>query len=138
MRTYKLEFGWEIDFPEEWVHEIGEKGVDVFYPPNDSTTVYASVFTAYRQGDKESAPAEILEDFFVKSINAHSAEEIPLAVDGLGCRAFFAVDSKGIYRVSAGVFTIGNLLTLNVYSASEDTVYNIAEDIFTRVRFTEG
>lgn len=89
MKTYKLEFGREIDIPEEWLHEVREKGVDIFYPPNDSTTVYASVFTAYRNGDGEKAPAEILEDFFVKSLSANDPEEIPLNVEGLGCRVFF-------------------------------------------------
>lgn len=139
MKTYKLDFGWEIDFPEDWVHEIGEKGVDTFYPPNDSTTVYASVFTANRNGDGKPAPADILEDFFVKSLAACNAEEIPLSVDGLlGCRAFFCVDNKGVYRIAAGVFTVGNLLSLNVYSESEETVYRVAEEQFAGVRFNGG
>lgn len=137
MKTYRLEFGWEIDFPESWIHEVGEKGVDVFYPPNDSTTAYASVFTANRNGDGECAPAEILEDFFVKSLAARNAEEIPLDVKGLGCRAFFCVNDKGIYRISAGVFTAGNLLSLNVYSEDEDMVYKVAER-FAEVRFNGG
>ena len=138
MKTYKLEFGWEIDLPEDWLHEVQEKGVDMFYPPNDTTTVYASVFTAYRNGDKEKAPAEILEDFFVKSLSACDPEEIPLNVEGLGCRAFFCVDKEGVYRIAVSVFTAGNLISLNVYSESKDTVYGIAERCFSKVRFTEG
>ncbi|MDE7231387.1 MAG: hypothetical protein K2N56_12995 [Oscillospiraceae bacterium] len=138
MKTYKLDFGWEMDFPDDWIHEVGEKGVDMFYPPDDSTTAYASVFTAARNGDGEPAPAEILEDFFVKSLSAHNAEEIPLSVEGLGCRAFFCVDNKGIYRVSVGVFTVGNLLSLNVYSENEETVYRVAEEQFAKVRFNGG
>lgn len=138
MKTYRLDFGWEIDIPEEWTHEVQEKGVDMFYPPNDTTTVYASVFTACRNGDGEKAPAEILEDFFVKSLSASDPEEIPFGVEGLGCRAFFCVDKEGVYRIAVGVFTVGNLLSLNVYSESEDTVYNIAERCFSAVRFSEG
>lgn len=138
MKTYRLEFGWEIDFPESWIHEVNDKGVYMFYPPDDSTTAYASVFTANRNGDGERAPAEILEDFFVKSLNVCSAEEIPLDVGGgLGCRAFFCMDNKGVYRIAAGIFTKGNLLSLNVYSESDDMVYKVAE-WFSAVRFNGG
>lgn len=139
MKTYRIEFGWEMELPEDWIHEIGERGVYMFYPPNDSTTVYASVFTAGRNGDGEPAPAEILEDFFVKSLAACNAEEIPLEVGGgLGCRAFCCVDDKGVYRISVGVFTVGNLLSLNVYSEREDMVYKVAEETFSAVRFNGG
>lgn len=138
MKAYKLQFGWEIKFPEEWIHEIREDGVDMFYPPNDTTTAYASAFTACEQNGGEKAPAEILEDFFVKSLSACDPEEILLNVEGLGCRAFFCVDKKGVYRIAVGVFTAGNLLSLNVYSENKDTVYAVAEQCFSEVRFTEG
>ena len=138
MKTYQIEFGWEIDIPEDWIHEIGERGVYMYYPPNDSTTMYASVFTAAGNGDGQAAPAEVLEDFYVKSLNTCNAEEIPLKVgEGLGCRAFFCVDDKKIYRIAAGVFTVGNLLSLNVYSESKDMVYKVAE-WFSAVRFNGG
>lgn len=138
MKTYKIEFGWELDLPGDWIHETGEDGVYMYYPPNDSATVYASVFTAARNGDGQPAPAEILEDFYVKSLNACDPEEIPLDVsEGLGCRAFFCVDNKGVYRIAAGVFTVGNLLSLNVYSENEETVYKIAE-LFSAVRYNGG
>lgn len=133
--TYRLDFGWVVEFPEDWIHEVDEKGVNVFYPPNDSTTAYASVFTANKQD--VPAPAEILEDFFVKCLADCNAEEIPLEVDGLGCRAFFCIDDKGIYRIGAGIFTTGNLLSLNVYSENEDKVFEVAE-LFCKVRFNGG
>ena len=127
-----------MNLPEDWIHETDENGVYMYYPPNDSTTVYASVFTASGNGDEQPAPAEILEDFYVKSLNACNAEEIPLEVeDELGCRAFFCVDNKGIYRIAAGVFTAGNLLSLNVYSESRDMVYKAAE-LFSAGRVNGG
>lgn len=136
MKNYRLDCGWEIGFPEDWIHEVDEKGVYIFYPPNDTTTVYASVFTANKQG--VPAPAEILEDFFVKLLVSCNAEEIPLEVDGLGCRAFFCADDKGIWRISAGIFTVGNLLSLNVYSESKDKVFEVAELLFCKARFNGG
>lgn len=138
MKTYKLQFGWEIKFPEEWIHEINEDGVDMFFPPNDTTTAYASVFTACEQNGGEKASAEILEEFFVKSLSACDPEEISLNIEGLGSRAFFSVTENGVYRISVGVFTAGNLLLLNVFSENKDAVYAVAEQCFSEARFTEG
>ena len=135
MRAYKLDFGWEMDFPRKWIQEADDNGVYIFYPPNDSATVYATVFTANSQGIP--APEEVLEEFFVKSLAEKNAEEIPFSVDSLGCRAFFCVDDNEIFRISVGVFTEGNLLSLNVYAESEDMVYKVSE-LFGSVRFNGG
>ncbi len=161
MKNYRLDFGWEIEFPENWEHEVDKNGDYVFYLPNDSTTVHAVVDTfANKQG--VPAPAEIVEDFFVELLTPYNAEEIPLDVDGLGCRAFYCVyndckaeevllyadglkykeccciDDKRIYRIGAGVFTKGNLLSLNVYSENEDKVFEAAELFFCKARFNGG
>jgi len=157
MKNYKLDFGWEIGFPEDWEHEVDEKGVDVFYPPNDFTKVYASADTfANKKG--MPAPAEIAEDYFVQMLTPYNAEEIPLDVDGLGCRAFYCVyndckseeipldaDSLGcrelycvdkrVYRIGVGIFTKGTLLSLDVYSENEDKVFEVAELFFCKARF---
>lgn len=134
MRNYRLDFGWEIEFPENWIHETDENGNHVFYLPNDFTTVHAAADTfANKQG--VPAPAEIVENYFAELLTPYNAEEIPLDVDGLGCRAFYCVDDEGIYRIGAGVFTKGNLLSLNVYSENEDKVFEVAELLFCKARF---
>ncbi len=136
MRIYKLNFGWEIGFPENWEHEVDKNGDYVFYLPNDSTTVHAVVFHSDRQG--VPAPAAILEDYFVELLTPYNAEEIPLGVDGLGCRAFYCVTDKGIYRIGVGIFTKGTLLSLDVYSENEDKVFEVAELFFCKARFNGG
>ena len=136
MKTYQIEFGWEIDLPEDWISDTGKNGAYMYYPPNDTTTMYATVFTAAGKDGGQPAPAEVLEEFYVKSLGACNAEEIPFKVgNGLGCRAFYCVDDKNIHRIAAGIFTAGNLLSLNVYSESKNTVYKIAE-WFSLVRFS--
>ncbi len=132
MKTYRVG-NWGVDVPEDWVHEKDEKGDDKFYPPNDTTTLYALDFTADRKG--VPAPAKIHEDFFAKNLVRFDTGEIPLEVgEGFGVRAFYYAGKKGVYCISAGVFTAGNLLVLNISSENEDTVYRVAEQ-FSAVKF---
>ena len=124
MRLYKLDFGWEVSFPESWISETDETGVYLFYPPNDTTTAYATVFHA----EKEGVPAsmEVMERVFVQSL-PQSIEEIPFSAGDLPCKAYFSKDDEGVFCINAGLFAEGDLLILNVYSESEAAVRNALE-----------
>ena len=127
MKEYKLDYGWEISFPDNWTSELDEQGTRLFYPPNDSTTAYAGVMHAEKDG--ESAPIEAMAGAFLNSL-PKNAKEIPMSLSGSGefpCKAFFSKDSEGIYRIIAGFFAEGELLMLNVYSENEPAVWNALE-----------
>lgn len=116
MKTYKLDFGWEISFPEDWVMEVDKKGANMFYPKDDPTTAYASVFHAEREG--KPAPAELMEQIFIQSL-PERAEEITFSAGGLRCRAYSHRGADGVFRICAGLFAEGDLLSLNVYSEND-------------------
>ena len=124
MKQHALEFGWEISFPGDWTSEQDADGTYIFYPPNDSTTAYATVFHAEKQG--ESAPLEVMVSAFMRSL-PKNVKEIPLSVEGHSCKAFYSKDSDGVYRIIAGFFAEGDLLSLNVYSEKESAVWSVLE-----------
>ena len=124
MKSYSLDHGWEIAFPESWTSDTDEQGTRMFYPENDSTTAYAAAMHAEKQG--EPAPIEVMIGAFMNTL-PENIKEIPLTVEKLPCKAFFSKDSKGIFRISAGFFANGDLLMLNVYSENEDAVWQALE-----------
>ena len=124
MRTHSLDYGWEVTFPESWTSEADGKGKRLFYPANDPTTVYASSLHAEGQG--KPAPVEVMMRAFMHTL-PENAEEIPLIVGNLCCRAFFSADSEGVFRISAGFFAEGELLSLNVYSENKAAVWEVFE-----------
>ena len=110
-KMYRLDFGWEIAVPEGWIMEKKEAGSCIFYPedPEDETTIYASAL--------------------------HSEElEIPTS---LHCMAFTQRGSDGVYRIGAGFFTEGDLLSLNVYAKDREKA-NEAAAGFSRTKFARG
>ena len=124
MKLYRLDFGWEVSFPDSWISETDEFGVCSFYPPNDTTTAYASVFHAEKEG--VPAPIEVLEGVFMRAL-PRNIEEIPFSAGDLVCKAYFSKDDDGVFRIDAGLFAEGDLLILNVYSESEAAVRNALE-----------
>lgn len=124
MRTYSLDNGWGISFPESWTSDIDEQGTRLFYPENDSTTVYAAAMHAEKQG--ELAPVEVMMGAFMNTL-PENVREIPFSTEKLPCKAFISKDSRGIFRISAGFFAEGELLMLNVYSENEKSVWDASE-----------
>lgn len=124
MKTHSLDYGWEISFPESWTSEVGERGARLFYPANDTTTAYASVLHAEGQG--RPAPVGVMVKAFMQAL-PENAEEISLTVENFNCRAFISVDGNGVFRISAGFFAEGDLLSLNVYSENEAAVWETLE-----------
>lgn len=125
MKLHELEYGWRISFPKDWVREA-DNGVAVFYPPNDPTTAYASVVHAVSRESGKPAPPSVLEESFLRTV-PEGTEEILLCADGLFCRAFYSVDGNGIHRICAGMFTDGELLSLNVYSETREKAFDVLE-----------
>ena len=124
MKTYSLEYGWGISFPESWTSDMDEQGTRRFYPSDDPTTAYAAALHAEKQG--VPAPVEVMIGAFMNTL-PENVKEIPPAVEKLPCKAFFSVDDRGIFRISAGFFAEGELLMLNVYSENEAAVWDALE-----------
>lgn len=134
-KMYKLDFGWEIAVPEGWIMEKREAGSCIFYPedPEDETTLYASAF--HSEDHKLLTPERLMKSAFERSIPENSEElDIPT---NLHCMAFTQRGSDGVYRIGAGFFTAGDLLSLNVYAKDREKA-NEAAAGFSRTKFTRG
>lgn len=134
-KMYKLDFGWEIAVPENWIMEKRELGSYFFYPddPEDESTIYASVF---HSGSKlELTPEHIMKETFEKSI-PENAQEVNV-MTSVHCKAFFQLSADGVYRIGAGFFTDGELLSLNVYAKGEEKAREAASG-FSQIKFTRG
>ena len=135
LKTYKLDFGWEIAVPEDWIMEKREQGSYIFYPSDveDETTIYASAF--HSESNKMLAPESLMKETFERSIPENSQEVNILT--SLHCKAFSRLGADGAYQVGAGFFTAGELLSLHVYAKSEEAV-RLATSGFSQVKFTRG
>lgn len=118
MQTFKLDFGWEIAIPDGWIMEKQDLGSYIFYPEDheDVTTIYASAFHAEHQ--KMKTPEYMMSETFEKSIPVN-AQEVSI-ITSVHCKAFFLLNADGTYRIGAGYFTDGELLSLNVYAKNEE------------------
>ena len=132
-KMYKLDFGWEIAVPEGWIMEKKELGSYFFYPedPEDETTIYASVF--HSETDLELTPESVMKETFEKSI-PENAQEVNV-ITQVHCKAFFLLNAEGVYRIGAGFFTAGELLSLNVYARGEEKARDAASG-FSQIKFT--
>lgn len=135
LKTYKLDFGWEIGVPEGWIMEKKELGSYIFYPddPEDETTIYASALHAEHQ--RQLAPEQAMRATFERSI-PQNAQEVSI-MTSVHCKAFFQLGADGSYRIGAGFFTDGDLLSLNVYAEDEEKARQAASG-FGQVKFTRG
>lgn len=135
LRSYKLDFGWEIGLPEGWIMEKKGQGSYIFYPddPNDETTMYASAFHAEHQ--RMLAPEHSMRETFERSI-PENAQEVEIMTSD-HCKAFFVLGTDGSYRIGAGFFTDGDMLSLNVYAEDEDKARAAASG-FGLIKFTRG
>ncbi|MBD5130087.1 MAG: hypothetical protein HDT43_09210 [Ruminococcaceae bacterium] len=117
LKMYKLDFGWEIAVPEDWIMEKKEAGSCMFYPsdPEDETTLYASA--VHSEVNRVPAPEHMMQEAFDKSV-PENAETIEIT-SSLHCKAF-KVSGSGICRIGAGFYTEGDLLSLNVYAKNEE------------------
>lgn len=134
-KMYKLDFGWEIAVPEGWIMEKKEAGSCIFYPqdPEDETTIYASAF--HSEDHKVLTPERLMQSAFERSIPENS-EAMDIQTS-LNCKAFTKLGADGVYRIGAGFFTEGDLLSLNVYAKTEEKA-NEAASGFPHTKFTRG
>ncbi|MCM1166764.1 MAG: hypothetical protein NC299_04560 [Lachnospiraceae bacterium] len=134
-KTYKLDFGWEVVVQESWIMERKEQGSFIFYPddPEDETTMYASAL--HSEDHKTLAPARLMESAFDKSVPPNA--EMMTIPTRLSCKAFSLVGSDGTYRIGAGFYTDGDLLSLNVYAKSEEKAKAAAAG-FSRTKYAGG
>ncbi len=135
LKKYKLDFGWEIAVPENWLMDKKEMGSYIFYPedPEDETTIYASVFHSERS--HLFTPERIMKETFEKSI-PENAQEVNIITE-MHCKAFFLLDASGVYRIGAGFFTDGELLSLNVYAKGDEKAREAASG-FSQIKFVRG
>lgn len=135
MISYKLDFGWEISVPEGWIMEKKEKGSYIFFPddPEDETTIYASAF--HSEDHHTLTPEQVMREAFERSI-PENAQEVNIITE-FHCKAFFALGSDGVYRIGAGFFSAGELLSLNAYAKDEERARAAASG-FSKVKFTRG
>lgn len=135
MQTFKLDHGWEVAVPDGWMMENQESGSYIFYPPDpeDTTTLYASVL--HEEHRKMRVPEYMMRDTFERSIPAN-AQGVSI-ITSVHCKAFFLLGADGTYRVGAGYFADGELLSLNVYASSEEKVRGVAAG-FGQVKLERG
>ena len=77
----------------------------------------------------------LMKSAFERSIPENSeALDIPTR---LHCKAFTQLDADGVYRIGAGFYTEGELLSLNVYAKNEEKA-NEAASGFSHTKFTRG
>lgn len=135
LKTYKLDFGWEVAVPEGWIMEKKAVGSFIFYPddPEDETTIYASAF--HSEDHKKLAPERVMKEAFERGI-PENAQEVNI-MTSVHCKAFFLLGSDGVYRIGAGFFTDGDLLSLNVYAKGEEKAREAAAG-FSQIKFARG
>ena len=133
--TYELDFGWEISVPKGWIMEKKELGSFFFYPEDleDETTIYASALHA--EDHKMLTPEYVLQAAFEKGI-PEGAQEVGI-ITSVHCKAFFLLGADGSYRIGAGFFTDGDLLSLNVY-ATDEAKARAAASGFANVKLNRG
>lgn len=137
LRGYKLDYGWVVGVPDGWRAEKKERGSYIFYPgdPEDETTIYAAAL--HSEGhDHEITPERVMKEAFEKSI-PQGAQELEI-MTGIHSKAFFLNDAaNGVYRIGAGFFTDGELLSLNVYAKSEEKAKEASAG-FSKVKLVRG
>lgn len=136
MLSFRLDYGWEVSVPEGWIMERqAEVGSYIFYPENteDETTIYASALHMEHNGIL--APEYDMKMTFERSI-PEGSQEVGI-ITSVHCKAFFLLKPDGSYRIGAGYYEDGNLLSLNVYAANEETARAAAAG-FANVKFTRG
>lgn len=135
LKTYKLDFGWEIDVPAGWTAERKGKGSYIFYSesPDDETTIYVTVL--HSEDHKLLTPEYVMREAFEKSI-PENTQEVSV-ITSVHCKAFSMLDDNGVYRIGAGFFSDGELLSLNVYAKSEEKAREVT-DGFSKVKFVRG
>lgn len=134
-KTYKLDFGWEITVPEGWIMEKRAEGSCIFYPddPEDESTIYVPAL--HSEDHKLLSTDSLLKSVFERGIPENST---PLRIPtNLDCTAFTQLGRDGVFRIGAGFYTEGELLSLNVYAKSEQKAYEAAGG-FSQIKFTRG
>lgn len=134
-KTYKLDFGWEIAVPEGWIMEKKDRGSCIFYPddPEDETTIYVSAL--HSEDHRILSTDNLLKSVFESGIPENST---PLNIPtNLECTAFTQLGSDGVFRIGAGFYTEGELLSLNVYAKDEEKAKEAAAG-FSQIKFTSG
>lgn len=134
LRAFKLDFGWEVSVPEGWIMEQQkDKGSYIFFPedPEDETTIYASAMHVERNGIL--APEYDMKALFDSTI-PEGSQEVGI-ITNVHCKAFFLLKQDGSYRIGAGYFRDGDLLSLNVYAKNEEKARSAAAG-FAAVSFT--
>lgn len=123
MLTYELNFNWEISLPDNWTGEYdSENGEYIFYPPDSSLTIRVTPFHAEKGG--VPAPKELMKNAY---INSASKSAVPrdiweCGLDGFSMMAYEDTQKSGgqtVYVISAGYFTEGELLSVNIYSTDK-------------------
>ena len=135
LKTYKLDFGWEIAVPEDWLMEKRGVGSYIFYPEDveDETTLYASAL--HSEDHKMLTPERLMKEAFDRGIPDNVQEET-ISAD-LNCKAFSRLGTDGVYQIGAGFYTAGDLLSLNVYAKSEESARSAASG-FSQTKFKRG
>lgn len=128
MAEYELDFGWVIGVPDGWSGER-ENGEYIFYPDAGETTLYAAVFHAEKDG--KPAGESVMRETFLSTVPA-DGEQTAVSSE-LPCAAFRVV-SDGVYRICAGFFTDGELLSVNLYSRDEKETSELFEEICHSIR----
>ena len=135
LKDYAPDYGRAISVPRDWMMERKEQGSYIFYAddPEDETTIYALAFHAEHRGS--FAPECAMKETFERTI-PNGAQEVEI-MTSLHCKAFFLHNPDGTYRIGAGFFTDGDLLSINVYAKNEDTARLVSAGL-SKVTFNRG
>lgn len=120
MLYYELPYNWEISFPDEWSGEFDkEYGQYIFYPSDSDLTFRITPFHAEKEN--QLAPIEVMENAYTNSIpkSAKPRDLNEYALNGLCMKAYenkYREGDKNIYTIHIGYYTLGNLLSINIFS----------------------
>ncbi len=135
LQSYSLDFGWEISVPQGWLIERKEQGSCMFFPdnPEDETTIYTSAFHSEHKGIL--TPEYTMKESFERTIPV-GAQNVEIFSE-LHSKAFFVCGDDDTYRIGAGFFTDGNLLSINIYARDAEKA-RAASLGLSQIKFRRG
>ena len=119
MTEHNMKFGWKIYFPDTWSCEyIEENDEYLFRPSKNSLTVHIKPFR--KEKDGKPIPIEEVGQAYRESVPMTALRKRHHLIYVKGCYAEVFEDmEKGIVHMYAGIYTDGNLLSIDIFSRSK-------------------
>lgn len=126
LNNYQLPLGWNISFPQSFQYEYdNEEQISIFYLSDNDLTFRVSEIRAQKDGI--NAPEQFMREAYINSISKGMIKGRFKNVrikdfESEGYIGEYSENGKSVYRVSFGIFTVGNLLLINIFSTNKKMV----------------